>query len=124
MDLFMKWWLAAILMVCISAPVWAMDKFLVQDIQIIGLQRISLGTAFNYLPVKVGETIDSTKASNIIRALYKTGFFEDVQLAREKNVLMIHVEERPSIAKITVFGNEDIETEELNEVMKQIGLVL
>jgi outer membrane protein insertion porin family len=122
MGLFMKWWLGLFIVTIFVSPVWAMDKFLVQDIQVIGLQRISLGTTFNYLPIKVGETIDSTKASNIIRSLYKTGFFEDIQLSRENNVLKIHIEERPSIAKIKVFGNKEIDTEELNEVMKQIGL--
>ena len=119
---FLKLWLWIILAVCFISPVSAMEKFLIQDIQIIGLQRISLGTTFNYLPIKVGEVIDNANASNIIRSLYKTGFFEDIQLARENNVLKIFVEERPSIAKIEVFGNKELETEELNEVMKQIGL--
>lgn len=115
-----RWFLLLILF--LSAPAWAFDKFLVQDIQIVGLQRISLGTAFNYLPLKVGETIDSKKASNIIRALYKTGFFEDIQLARENNILKIYVEERPSIAKIDVFGNKDLSKDDLDKVLKQIGL--
>jgi outer membrane protein insertion porin family len=119
---FMKLWLWVILAVCFISPVWAMEKFLIQDIQIIGLQRISLGTTFNYLPIKVGEIIDNGNASNIIRSLYKTGFFEDIQLSRENNILKIFVEERPSIAKIEVFGNKELDTEELNEVMKQIGL--
>ncbi len=119
---FLKLWLWIILAVCFISPVSAMEKFLIQDIQIIGLQRISLGTTFNYLPIKVGEVIDNANASNIIRSLYKTGFFEDIQLARENNVLKIFVEERPSIAKIEVFGNKELDTEELNGVMKQIGL--
>ncbi len=122
MGLFMKYWLGVILFTCFVFPAWSMEEFLIQDIKINGLQRISLGTTFNYLPIKVGEVIDRTKASNIVRALYKTGFFEDIQLTRENNVLNINVEERPSIAKITVFGNKDLDTEELNEVMKQIGL--
>ena len=121
-GLFMKWCLGLILVVCISSPVLAVEKFLIQDIQIIGLQRISLGTTFNYLPVKVGEVFDDTKAINIIQVLYKTGFFEDIQLTHENNVLKIHIEERPSIAKIVVYGNKELGTEELNEVMKQIGL--
>ena len=119
---FLKLWLWIILAVCFISPVSAMEKFLIQDIQIIGLQRISLGTTFNYLPIKVGEVIDNANASNVIRSLYKTGFFEDIQLTRENNVLKIFVEERPSIAKIEVFGNKELDTEELNGVMKQIGL--
>jgi len=101
---------------------WAFDAFVVQDIQVKGLQRISLGTTFNYLPIKVGETLNEAKASAIVKALYKTGFFEDVQLTRKDNVLNVHIEERPSIAKIEVFGNEELDTEELNTAMKTIGL--
>ena len=119
---YVRLWLGAILTICFIFPALAMEKFMVEDIQIIGLQRISLGTTFNYLPIKVGEVIDNKNASNIIRALYKTGFFEDIQLLRENNVLKIIIEERPSIAKIEVFGNKELDTEELNEVMKQIGL--
>lgn len=110
------------LVIFIASPAWSMDRFLIQDIQFVGLQRISLGTAFNYMPIKVGETIDDQKAVNVLRALYKTGFFEDIQLARKDNVLVVNVEERPSIAKIEVFGNEDLGTDELNDVLKQVGL--
>ena len=88
-----------ILALFLASPAWSMDSFLIQDIRFDGLQRISLGTAFNYMPIKVGETIDDKKAINVIRTLYKTGFFEDIQLARENNDLVIHVIERPSIAK-------------------------
>jgi len=88
----------------------------------MGLQRISLGTTFNYLPIKVGESLDDAGASAVIQALYKTGFFEDIQLVRQDDVLVIHVEERPSIAKIEVFGNEDLETEDLDTALKTIGL--
>jgi outer membrane protein insertion porin family len=116
----LRWGLLLAMLFVSSA--WAMESFQVQDIQIIGLQRISLGTAFNYLPIKVGETIDNKKASNIIRALYKTGFFEDIQLARENNILKIYVEERPSIAKIDIFGNKDLTKDDLDKVLKQIGL--
>lgn len=105
------------------SPAWSMESFVIQDIKIVGLQRISLGTAFNYLPVNVGETVDNNKAINIISELYKTGFFEDIQLARENNNLIIHVEERPSIAKLDVFGNKDLDKDQLDDVLKKIGLV-
>jgi outer membrane protein insertion porin family len=105
-----------------ALPAWALEPFVVQDIEFIGLQRISLGTAFNYLPTKVGESFDRNKASEVIRSLYRTGFFEDIQLTRDANILKIHVEERPSIAKIEVFGNEELDTEELDTALKQIGL--
>ena len=113
---------AAVLLAFLVAPAWAFDPFVVQDIQVVGLQRISLGTTFNYLPIKVGESLDDAKASAVIQALYKTGFFEDVQLARDGDVLRIHVKERPSIAKIEVFGNEELNTEDINTALKTIGL--
>ncbi|HEC17894.1 MAG TPA: outer membrane protein assembly factor BamA [Gammaproteobacteria bacterium] len=103
-------------------PALAFEPFTVQDIQVVGLQRISLGTTFNYLPIKVGEPLDNEKASAVIKALYKTGFFEDIQLSRKGDVLVIHVEERPSIAKIEVFGNEELGTDDLNNALKTIGL--
>lgn len=115
-----KWLLVSAMLFC--TPVWALGSFVVQDIKVIGLQRISLGTAFNYLPIKVGEEFEESQAANVIRELYKTGFFEDIQITREENVLVIHVEERPSIAKIEVFGNEELDTEDLNSALKQIGL--
>lgn len=105
------------------SPAWSMDSFVIQDIRFDGLQRISLGTAFNYMPVKVGETVDNEKAVNVIRALYKTGFFEDIQLSRNNNDLVIHVIERPSIAKIDVYGTEDLSKDQLDDVLKQVGLV-
>lgn len=117
-----QWMLGMFLWALLSVNAWAFDTFVVQDIQVQGLQRISLGTTFNYLPLKVGESLDGAKASAIIKALYKTGFFEDVQLTHKDNVLIVHVEERPSIAKIDVFGNEELETDELNKAMKAIGL--
>ncbi len=116
--------LSAVLLVAgWAGSVEAFESFVVQDIQVQGLQRISLGTTFNYLPVKVGETLDDAKASAVVKALYKTGFFEDILLTRKDNVLTIHVEERPSIAKIEVFGNEELDTEELNSALKTIGLI-
>jgi len=116
-------WLAStVFFALLSMNAWAFESFVVQDIQVRGLQRISLGTAFNYMPIKVGETLDNTKASAIVKALYKTGFFEDVQISRKDNELIVHVEERPSIAKIEVFGNEELDTEELNTALKSIGL--
>ncbi len=114
--------LSAVLFAVLLTPAWAFDQFVVQDIKVVGLQRISLGTTFNYLPIKVGESLDDAKAGAVIQALYKTGFFEDVQLTRQGDVLTIHVEERPSIAKIKVFGNEELDTEELNTALKTIGL--
>lgn len=107
----------------IVLPVQAFQAFVIGDIRVQGLQRISLGTTLNYLPLRVGETLTDEKASAAIRALYKTGFFEDVKLRRQGQVLVIDVVERPSIAKVEFFGNEDLETEDLKKALKQVGLV-
>jgi len=97
-------------------------SFTVSDIRIDGLQRISAGTVFTYLPVERGDTMDTAKAGDAIRALYKTGFFEDVQLDRQGNILVVTVSERPAINKLTLTGNKDIKSEDLLKGLKEIGL--
>jgi outer membrane protein insertion porin family len=98
------------------------DSFVIEDIRVEGLQRISAGTVFNYLPVTVGQTIDTEQNATIIRSLYKTGFFKDVRLEREGDVLVVFVQERPAIASINISGNESMETEQLLVALKDIGL--
>jgi outer membrane protein insertion porin family len=98
------------------------QEFTIGDIRVEGLQRISAGTVFNYLPVKIGQRIEPRDTGAIIRALYKTGFFKDVRLEREGDVLIVFVQERPAIAKIEISGNKDIETEQLLAGLKDIGL--
>ena len=100
----------------------AAETFEVEDIRVEGLQRISAGTVFNYLPVKIGESVDSDETSTIIRTLFKTGFFQDVRLERDGNVLIVWVRERPAIAKIDISGNKSLETEQLLLALKDIGL--
>ena len=99
----------------------AADSFVVSDIRVEGLQRISAGTVFNYLPVKAGDTIDETATADAIRSLFKTGFFKDIRIEREGNDLVVFVTERPAIASIDFAGNEDIKTEDLIEQLKQVG---
>ncbi|MCC7096329.1 MAG: outer membrane protein assembly factor BamA [Thermomonas sp.] len=98
------------------------SPFTVQDIRIDGLQRIGAGAVFTYLPVERGDTIDQAKAAEALRALYKTGFFEDVRLDRQGNILVVTVIERPAINKLTLTGNKDIKTEDLLKGLKEIGL--
>lgn len=100
----------------------AFSPFVVEDIRVEGLQRISAGTIFSYLPVKVGETMDNERAAASIRALFKTAFFENVRLQRDGDVLIVLVRERPAIATITFSGNKDIETDKLKESLKSVGL--
>lgn len=98
------------------------DVFVIKDIRVEGLQRISAGTVFNHIPVKIGERIESEQSSSIIRELYKTGFFKDVRLEREGDVLIVFVQERPAIAKINITGNDSMKTDELLAGLKDIGL--
>jgi len=104
------------------SPARAFSPFVVEDIRVEGLQRISAGTIFSYLPVKVGETMDNERAAASIRTLFKTAFFENVRLQREGDVLIVLVRERPAIATITFSGNKDIETDQLKESLKSVGL--
>jgi outer membrane protein insertion porin family len=106
----------------VISSVWAQNAFVIQDIRVDGLQRISAGTVFNYLPVSTGSTVSPNDYPEIIRALFKTGFFTDVGLARDGDVLVITVTERPAIAEINIKGNSDISTDDLNESLKQVGL--
>src|SRR3989337_2155042 len=87
--------------------------FTVKDIRVEGLQRIEVGTVYNYLPVHIGESLDETRAAEAVRALYKTGFFSDIHLERDGDVLIIGVVERPFIAAVKVSGNKDIGTDDL-----------
>ena len=100
----------------------AFESFSVSEIKVEGLQRISEGTVFNYLPVEIGDKITEAKTRQIISALYKTGFFKEISLARDGDVLLVRVRERPSIASITTTGNEEIETDDLVKGMKKAGL--
>jgi outer membrane protein insertion porin family len=98
------------------------DTFVVRDIRVEGLQRIAAGTVFSYLPIKVGDRIDQSQTPDVVRALYRTGFFKDVRLEREGDVLVIQVEERAAIAEINIEGNKAIETKDLKQGLKDIGL--
>src|ERR1700746_1848907 len=105
-----------------AAKTYAIDPFVASDIRIDGLQRISAGTVFTYLPVEKGDRVTEERMQQAIRALYKTGFFTDVQVARQTDILVITVKERPAISKIQIKGNKDLKTEELLKGLKQIGL--
>jgi outer membrane protein insertion porin family len=100
----------------------AFESFIIKDIRIDGLQRISAGTVFSYLPVKVNEEFNNRKSSQSIKALFKTGFFKDVALKREADVLVVEVIERPSISSIDISGNKDIDKDQLLEGLKNVGL--
>lgn len=101
---------------------YAFTPFVVKDIRVEGLKRISSGTVFNYLPLKIGDQMDDARSAEVIRALFKTGFFKDVRLERDGDALIIVVAERPAIASIKFSGNKDIETKTLKKSLKDLGL--
>ena len=100
----------------------AFDEFLVSDIRIIGLQRVSTGSIFNVIPISVGDKIDLRKSSDITRSLFSTEQFDDIQIAKDGNTLIISVVERPSISAIDISGNKALKTEQLIESLDGVGI--
>jgi outer membrane protein insertion porin family len=111
--------LLAVLLVSSAA---AIEPFVIKDIRIEGIQRTEAGTVFSYLPVKVGETMTDEKAAQAIKALFATGFFKDVRIEVEKDVLVVVVDERPAIAQIDFVGTKDFDKDQLRKGLKEVGL--
>ena len=105
-----------------SGQAFAIDPFTVKDIRVEGIQRTEAGTVFSYLPVRVGETYTDEKGSASIKALYATGFFKDVRIEVEGNVLVVLVEERPAIAAVEFTGTKEFEKDQLIKALKDIGV--
>jgi outer membrane protein insertion porin family len=114
---------AALLLLGALQPsmLFAFEPFVVKDIRVEGAQRISAGTVFNYLPVKVGDTLTQARTQEAIRTLYKTGFFSDIHLRREGDVLVVTVEERPAIANIEITGSKEISKDDLKKGLREVG---
>jgi outer membrane protein insertion porin family len=111
-----------ILGLMLSAQLFAFDDFLVSDIRIIGLQRVSTGSIFNVIPISVGDNIDQRKSADITRSLFATEQFDDIQIAKDGNTLIIIVQERPSISAIDISGNKALKTEQLLESLDGVGI--
>jgi len=105
-----------------SGQAMAVQPFVIKDIRVEGIQRTEAGTVFNYLPVKVGETFDDAKAIASIKALYATGFFKDVRVEADGNVLVVMVEERPAIAGVAFSGTKEFDKDQLTKALKEIGV--
>lgn len=103
-------------------PVQAIEPFVVEDIKVEGLQRVSSGTVFNYLPIKVGDEVDDEVAREAIKTLFGTGFFEDVALSRDGATLIVTVEESPSIANVELVGLNELEEDQVRESLNNLGL--
>ena len=96
--------------------------FVVSDMRVEGLQRISEGTVFNYLPINIGDRVNDLRIQEAIRSLYEQKLFDDVEMRQDGNTLVIAVKERPSIEDFTIEGNKDIKTEDLMESLRGVGL--
>ncbi len=96
--------------------------FVVGDIRVEGLQRVTEGTVYNYLPINIGDTLSLQRIREAVRALYDTGFFRDVELRRDGSVLIVVVNERPTIESFEIKGNKDIKTEDLSKSLRNVGL--
>ena len=106
----------------LSFQLSAFDEFLVSDIRIIGLQRVSTGSIFNVIPISVGDKIDIRKSNDIVRSLFSTEQFDDIQIGKDSNTLIITVVERPSISAIEISGNKALKTEQLLESLDGVGI--
>jgi len=105
----------------LSHGAWA-DSFILTDVQVRGLERITAGTVLSNVPVSVGDKFDDRMTANLVRSLYKTGFFEDVKISRKGNVLVVNVKERAAIGDVAISGNKAIATPDLINALKSAGI--
>ena len=113
-----------IVILCLLLPVatFAQSDFVVRDMRVEGLQRISEGTVFNYLPINIGDRVDKIRVQEAIRALYAQKLFDDIEIRRDGETLIVVVQERPSIESFEIDGNKDIKTEDLMESLRGVGI--
>ena len=127
MPLFSLATLRASLMVLLGSlltgvAAWAVEPFQVRDIRVEGLQRVEPGTVFASLSVRVGDTYTDEKGAEAIRALFALGLFKDVRLETQGDVLLVVVEERPTVAGLEFIGLKEFDKEPLLKALKEIGL--
>lgn len=107
-----------------TCTAYATESFIIKDIRVNGLQRITAGAVFNALTVKVGDAFDDESSGDVIRELFQMGFFSDVNVDQNADILIINVTERPAITSIELDGNKDIETEQLIKAFKDVGMAV
>jgi len=112
-------WIAVI---GLSFNAYAADSFVVKDIRVEGLQRVEPGTVFSYLSVQVGDQFTEEKGAEAIKALYSTGFFRDVQIQAQGDVLIVIVEERPTISRMEFTGMKEFDPEMIRKSLKAVGV--
>src|SRR5690349_6931043 len=113
---------AGLVVSAFALSAWAVEPFVVRDIRVEGVQRTEAGTIFSYLPIKVGDRVDDERIAEAVKALYATGFFRDVRLEAQGDVLIVAVEERPTISSITFVGNKEFDTDTIKKALKDIGI--
>lgn len=118
-------WIRAVLLplfLILATSAAAIEPFVIKDIRVEGIQRTEAGTIFSYLPVKVGDTMTDERSAQSIRALFATGFFRDVSLERDGDVLVVAVQERPSIAQIVFSNMQEFDKDQILTGMRQVGI--
>ena len=114
---------AALLLALPGTQATAQEQgFVVRDIRIEGLQRISEGAVLNYLPVNIGDTLDAGSVRQLLRGLYESGFFADVEFRRDGDALVVAVREQPTIESLLIEGNKDVKTEDLTKTLSGNGI--
>lgn len=116
--------LIGVLVAGATLPSQANEEFIVEDIRVRGLQRVALGAALTYIPIRVGDTVDEFRLRQSIRELYSSTHFDDIEVRREGNTLVFNVSERPTISEIEFDGNSDIEDEQLQESLDEQGIIV
>ena len=117
---FKKW--VGLLPLLHATSAWSFEPFVIKDIRVEGIQRTEPGTVFSYLPVKVGDTLNDDRATASLHALFATGFFKDVELKADQNVLVVSVKERPTVASVEINGVKDFPKDQLRDNLKIVGL--
>ncbi len=121
-HLFKTRHISALILALFSQQALALEPFVIKDIRVEGLQRTEAGTIFTYLPVQAGDVMSDEKATQAIKSLYNTGFFKDVRIEADGDVLVVTVQERSAIAKIDFSGNKSFPSDKMTEGLKQIGI--
>ena len=121
-HLFKTRYLSTLIVALFSQHALALEPFVIKDIRVEGLQRTEPGTIFTYLPVQAGDVMSDEKATQAIKSLYNTGFFKDVRIEADGDVLVVTVQERSAIAKIDFSGNKSFPSDKMTEGLKQIGI--
>ena len=111
-----------LLIAMLPVTMLAAEDFVVKDMRVEGLQRISEGTVFNYLPINIGDSVDNIRIAEAIRSLYGQNLFDNIEMRHDGETLVVVVVERPSIESFEIEGNKDIKTEDLMESLRGVGL--